>query len=84
MAKKIDSKKEMSEAKKVLLKELKAAGLNVGEQAVEEIIKSVFKASTAFIIATPTPVDDFLLPVLPALEKRVLELADKIDGKKEA
>lgn len=73
----------MSEGKdaiKILVKELKQEGLNVGEDAVKGIVKAVFRACPKFVMSTKTPYDDFLIPVFPIAEKRILEAVDKIDG----
>ena len=69
---------------KELLAELKKAGLNIGEDAVKDVIKAVFVASEAYVKKTKTPYDDFLIPFFGVAQQRVLEAADKIDGEVDA
>lgn len=66
---------------KVLVAELKQAGLNVGEDAAKEVVKAVFAAVPKFVLATENKVDDLLVAILPVVEPHVLKLLDKIDGK---
>lgn len=71
---------EGKEALKLLVKELKQEGLSVGEDAARGVVKAVFRACPKFVLATKNPYDDFLIPVFPIAEKRILEAVDKIDG----
>lgn len=66
--------------KKVLLKELKQAGLNIGEDAAKEVVKAVFKALPNFVLVTENKIDDLLVAILPVLEPHVLKMMDAIDG----
>ena len=74
---------EAIDPKKVLIKELKQAGLNVGENAAKEVVKAVFKAIPKFVLATENKADDLLVAILPVVEPHVLSLLDKIDGEVE-
>lgn len=78
--KKVEKKSESTVAMKAMVKELKAAGLNVGEDAAREVIKAVFKALPAFVLATENKYDDMLVLLIPVIEKEILAKVDKIDG----
>lgn len=71
-------------AKIALIKELKKAGLNVGEEAATGVVKAVFKALPAFVLATENKYDDLLVALFPIMEKEILAKIDKIDGKEKA
>ena len=66
--------------KKLLLKELKKAGLVIGEEAAVGVVKAVFKALPNFVAATENKYDDMLIMLFPILEKEILAKIDKIDG----
>ncbi len=83
MAKKIEKKNASKEALKLMVKELKQAGLNVGEDAAREVVKAVFKALPGFVAATENKYDDMLIVLFPIIEKEILAKIDKIDGEKE-
>ena len=71
----------MDELKKELLDALKAKGLDVGEDVAMELVKLVFPFLGRLVLLTENKVDDMLIAVLPIIEKQVIELLDKIDGK---
>jgi len=66
--------------KKVLLKELKKAGLNIGEDAVKGVVEAVFVALPNFFLATENKVDDLAIAILPIIKPHVMAALDKIDG----
>ena len=72
-----------SEAGRALVKELKQAGLNVGEDAAKEVVQAVFRALPKFVLATENKIDDLLVAILPVIEPHVLKVLDKIDGEVE-
>lgn len=65
---------------KVLLDELKDAGLDVAESAASEVVKAVFKWVKDSAAASETTVDDMLVGVLPVAEGWIYDQIDKIDG----
>lgn len=67
----------MSE-KNELLKELKKAGLNIGEDAVEAVVEAVFKAIPVHLAKKNHPVAPIVAGILPILKPFVLEMVDKI------
>lgn len=69
-----------NDIKKALIKELKQAGLNVGEDAAKEVVRAVFKALPKFVLATENKVDDLLIAILPVIEPHVIKALDGIDG----
>lgn len=79
--KKVEAKKAKSKATVELVKQLKKAGLNVGEDAAAEVVKAVFKALPSFVLATENKYDDMLIALFPIIEKEILSKIDKIDGK---
>lgn len=66
--------------KKLLLKELKKAGLNIGEEAVKGVVEAVFDALPKFFLATENKVDDLAIAILPIIKPHVIAALDKIDG----
>lgn len=70
----------MSDAKKVLLDELKKQGLDIAEDAAISTVKAVIKSLPAFFKATENQWDDLLIGLLPILEQPLLKALDKIDG----
>tara|TARA_R110002012_G_scaffold191476_1_gene359233 strand:+ start:109 stop:339 length:231 start_codon:yes stop_codon:yes gene_type:complete len=66
--------------KKLLLKELKKAGLNIGEDAVKGVVEAVFEALPQFFLATENKVDDLAIAILPIIKPHVIAALDKIDG----
>lgn len=73
----------MEDAKKILVEELKAAGLDIAEDAALAAAKAVLKAVPKIVAATENKFDDLVVPVLSVLEPKLFELIDKIDGKKD-
>ncbi len=65
---------------KELMELLKIHGLEVAEDVATTTVRAVFATIPTIIKTTPTPFDDLLLPMLPAVEKVILDLCDKIDG----
>lgn len=65
---------------KILLKALKSAGLNVGEEAAKGVVEAVFDALPAFFLATENKVDDVAVVLIPVLKPYVMKALDKIDG----
>jgi len=65
---------------KVLVKEMKKAGLNVGEDAAKSLVKALFAALPQVVLASKNKVDDILVAILPVIEPQVIKLLDKIDG----
>lgn len=63
----------------ILVRELKKAGLNVGEEAAKQLLKAVFAAIPKFVLATENKVDDTLIAILPVIEPYILSLLDSID-----
>lgn len=66
--------------KKALLKELKKAGLNIGEDAVKGVVEAVFDALPKFFLATENKIDDVAVAILPVIKPHVMAALDKIDG----
>ena len=67
-------------AKKELLDGLKAAGLNVAEDAAVGVFKALISIIPKVVLASENKVDDLLVPVLAVLEPKIMEAIDKIDG----
>ena len=69
-----------------VLKELKKEGLNIGEDAVEKVVKAVFRAIPKELAAKAAEgkinagVAAMIGGILPLIEPFALELVDKIDG----
>ena len=66
--------------KQELLKELKKAGLNIGEDAVKAVVESVFEALPKFFLATENKVDDLAVAILPIIKPHIIAALDSIDG----
>jgi len=65
---------------KLLLDDLKAKGLDMGEDVAKELVISVFDWLSAEVAKTDNKVDDLLLAVLPVVRPMLMDLIDKIDG----
>ena len=68
---------------KALLAELKKAGLNIGEEAVAQVIEAVFKAIPEYLAkkeGVNAGVAAIVAGILPIIKPHVMELVDKIDG----
>lgn len=63
---------------------LKAAGLNITEDAAREAAKIIFAEAKDYVIASPNKYDDLLLAIFPVLEVQLIEIIDKIDGEVDA
>ena len=70
--------------KNALLKELKKAGLNIGEDAVEAVVEAVFKAIPIHLAKKNHPAAVIVAGLLPIIKPFVLEMVDKIDGEEDA
>ena len=71
---------EKISGRQLLLKNLKKAGLNIGEDAVVGVVEAVFDALPEFLLATENKVDDLAIAILPIIKPHVLAAIDKIDG----
>ena len=61
---------------------LKEEGLDLAEETVKLTIKAMFKVAPVFAAKTSTPMDDMIVAATaPILERELLKVADKIDGK---
>jgi hypothetical protein len=76
----MSEKDQNKEALRVLVAEMKKAGLNVGEDAAKSLVKALFKAIPAAALITPNKIDDLVIAVLPVIEPQVIKLLDGIDG----
>lgn len=75
-----ESEVKVVDPKKALLKELKKAGLNIGEDAVKGVVEAVFVALPKFFLLTENKIDDVAVAILPVIKPHVLAALDKIDG----
>lgn len=64
----------------VLIKRLKARGLEIGEEALKTLIKELFKFLRDSAPLSGMVYDDMALIVYPQIEAMLLSAADKIDG----
>ena len=81
MAEKKAAKKEgSSDIRKALIKELKQAGLNVGEESVKQVVEAVLNAIPKFVASTENKVDDLLVVLIPVIKPHIMKAIDKIDG----
>jgi hypothetical protein len=67
--------------KKLLADLLKGEGLEVLEDNVVTTVRGVFKALPAIAKIIPGTLDDMAVQIIVALEPKILEMCDKIDGK---
>lgn len=71
---------------KLLLKEFKKAGLNIGEDAVMKVVDAVFKAVPEFLAVKAASgkinpaVVALVSGILPVIKPILVELVDQIDG----
>lgn len=63
-----------------LVKELEEQGLEIAEEAVEKIVKAVFKIAKQAIPVQFT----LIIPIINKIEEYVLKYVDKIDGQEDA
>lgn len=63
-----------------LVEILKSEGLEIAEEQAVALCKGVFKALPKIAQATENKVDDLVVPLLLAVQPKVLEVLDKIDG----
>lgn len=72
---------EEKSAKKVVLEELKAEGIDLAEDLVAGAVKAIFRAIPKLLPVSLAPV---AAGVLASLEPTVLALVDKLDGEDDA
>tara|TARA_R110002012_G_scaffold168596_1_gene332136 strand:- start:3797 stop:4039 length:243 start_codon:yes stop_codon:yes gene_type:complete len=68
---------------KLLLSELKKAGLNIGEEAVAKVVNAVFAALPEYMAKNEKinpGVAALISGMLPVIKPHILEFVDKIDG----
>ncbi len=65
---------------KLLVEALKAQGLPLAEDVAKNVVEVVFKWTEDSVKLSPTPYDDFALPLLQSAKAFVLAEIDKIDG----
>jgi len=71
--------------KSELVELLKAEGLDLAEETVELAIKAIFKVLPVLAVKTTNPMDDMIVAALaPIIQRELLKLSDKIDGKADA
>lgn len=66
---------------KVLQARLKKKGLEIGERALADLVKEIFKFLRESAPLSATPYDDMASIVYPQVEAMLLKAIDKIDGK---
>ena len=59
--------------------ELKNLGLEKLELVSKEAVDAIFKAIELVVADTENKIDDMVLPVLPFIKAKVLELVEKIN-----
>lgn len=72
---------EKIDVKKLIIEELKNAGLDIAEETAVLTVKTIFAVLPKIIMATENKFDDLALPVLMVIQPKIMELLDKIDGK---
>lgn len=65
---------------KVLVDRLKAIGIVIAEEAIEQAIEEVVGWLKESALLSATPYDDILAVAYPMLETQLKAQADKIDG----
>lgn len=60
---------------------LKKEGLDLAEDVSIAAVKAVLNALPAILRASPSKLDDLLIPILGIISGPILSLLDKIDGK---
>jgi len=68
---------------KALVEILKGHGLEIAEDAAEQVVKSTLEWLEAEVVKSENKYDDLLLAVLPVLKPMIFKMIDKIDGKVE-
>lgn len=66
---------------KELVKELKARGLDVAEEAAKSAAEAVLSWVEKSAVVSENKFDDLLIPVMQVAKPHVMEQLDKIDGK---
>ena len=74
----------MQDIKKMIVDELKEAGVDIAEDAATAVVRAVFKVIPKVALATENKIDDMFVPVLGIIEPQIIKLVDKIDGKVDA
>lgn len=74
---------EEVDVKKIIVQELKDAGLDIAEEMAVVAVKGLFAALPKVVAATENKVDDLIVPVLMVIQPKIMELLDKIDGKED-
>ena len=59
-------------------KELKELGLTNLELITKESVEAVFKAIEIIVKDTENKIDDMVIPAIPFIKEKLLELVDKI------
>lgn len=72
---------EEQSIKDFIIEELKKQGMDVAEDAAISMVKSVLNIIPQVVAKTENKYDDLLIPVLGVVEKPIMDLLDKIDGK---
>lgn len=61
--------------------DIKKVGLNLAEDTVKSVVKSIVRPyAEYYIVNSENKIDDILLPFLDKLEAELVGFADKIDG----
>ena len=65
---------------KALADKLKSKGIDVAEEAAKAVAESVMEWLQESAVASVTPFDDLMGPVIAAAKPHIMEALDKIDG----
>ncbi len=69
--------------KEIILKELKAAGLDIAEESTAAVVRGTLNAIEEIVKQTENKYDDMLLPVLEIVKPKLMKLIDTIDGEED-
>ena len=58
---------------------LKTLGLEKLETLTKESVDAIFKAIELIVVDSENKIDDMILPVLPFIKSRILDLVEKIN-----
>ena len=64
--------------KEILMKHLKEAGLDIGEDVAIKATKALFKAAPELAAASENKIDDMFVPVLALIEAPLVDMLDNI------
>ena len=64
--------------KEILMKHLKEAGLDIGEDVAIKVVKAIFKAAPELALASENKIDDLFVPVLSMIESPLVNMLDNI------